>query len=224
MVLKIIIVVLIIAAIWAVAEYLLYKLHRDNEDSRKLVHVLHGVGLAVLAFVIPLWAVAAFELLVLLVVLLGRFVYAYKLKYIGPLQYLGKLYRVGRPTYGDFLYPTSVILTALIANTKWEFAAALLILALADSAAALVGKRYGRATTYTVFGQKKSLAGSAAFFVTSVVVVAWYLFLSGVAVTTSTPSALLWVPLLLTVTENLGIYGSDNLLIPLVAVVALNSL
>lgn len=224
MILRILAVITVAVIFWAIFEWILHRLNEDNEASRKLLHIIHGVGLAVMAFVAPLWAVAIVDAIFLALVIAGRYIYKYKLKYIGPLQYLGKLYKVGRPSYGELLFPLSVIATAFIAHSEWEFAAAMLVLALADSAAALIGKRYGKKTAYKILGQNKSIIGSAAFYVVTLTVVAGYIRLGGPGFSEGLPLALLWMPIVITAAENLGVYGSDNLLIPIVAVLLLNML
>lgn len=224
MILKYLIVIITFTVLWIIAEYVIYKLRGDNETSRKALHIIHGVGLTVAAFVIPLHIVAVVEFVFLLMVLIGKFIYSHHLKYIGPLQYLSKLYRVGRLSYGEFFFPISAIFAAFLAQSKWEFIGAMLILGLADAAAALVGKRYGKTTAYKVFGQTKSLVGSVAFWIVTLIILTGFIVFSGVPIEGATFGALLWFPVLLTLTENVGVYGSDNLLIPLVAVLALNQL
>lgn len=224
MIAKLIVLIVVAAAIWAALEYIVFRLRKDNEVSRKLLHIMHGLSLATASFIIPLKGVAVVEIVFLLMVTVGKYIYAHHLKRIGPLGYLGKLYKVGRLSYGEFFFPVSVMMAAFLADSHWEFAAAMLVLGLADAAAALVGKRYGHGNSYVLLGQKKSLAGSAAFYVVAVLVVLGFVVIApGISVATGL-LALIWLPLLLTATENLGVYGSDNLLIPLVAVIALNTL
>jgi phytol kinase len=111
----------------------------------------------------------------------------------------------------------------LLARTKWEFAAAVLILGLADAIAAIVGKKYGAKTSYLVLGQKKSLLGSLAFFVVTIIVLIGF-----TALAPHIDPVSFWfilpIALLITLTENVGVYGTDNLLIPIAAIVLLNAL
>ena len=111
-----------------------------------------------------------------------------------------------------------------LADSKWEFAAAILILGVSDALAAIVGKKYGKNSGYLVFGQKKSVVGSIAFFCSALIIVTGFAVVTGISFTISTTLLVLVTTLLVTITENLGVYGSDNLLIPLVAVVLLNRL
>lgn len=195
----------------------------DNETFRKLVHIMHGVGLAALAFIVPLNVLVGVEVLALIAMFVARYL-SQHFTGISWVAYLAKLYKVGRKSYGDFFFPISAIVLVYVADSKWEFAAAILILALADAAAALVGKRFGKTTTYKIFGLEKSLIGSFAFFVIAAGIVAAFVTLSGSEVADVGFMSILFVALMVTISENIGAYGSDNLLIPLVAVALLNHL
>ncbi len=199
------------------------KYSKDNESFRKLFHVMHALALAGLAFVVPLSWIMVLEVLFFGSMIVTRYLVENKnnvLKWVG---YMSRAYKVGRISYGEFFYPASVILIVLLAESKWEFAAAVLILGLADTAAAFVGKKYGKRTAYTILGQKKSLIGSLAFFVVTMVILAWFT-LAAPQVAPVGVLALAMAGVLITVTENVGVYGSDNLLIPVAAVLLLNAM
>ena len=196
----------------------------SNEVFRKLFHVIHGVALAGLAFAVPLNWIIALEILFFISVLIARYVVDKYGKVISWAGYLGRAYRVGRLSFGEFFFPLSVIGVVLLAQTKWEFAASVLVLGLADAMAAIVGKKYGASTTYAILGQKKSLAGSAAFFVVALAITSWYALFAPHIHGLLPGLAIVAISLVLTLTENIGVYGSDNFLIPLVAVLLLNSL
>ena len=214
--------VLLMLAILVGIEVVLNALKRDNEATRKAFHIMHCVGLAGLAFILPLSGVLVFESFFVFAILGARYLhnnYDKKWKWV---HYLGKTYRVDRESYGDILLPIAVIVTALVANTKWEFAATVLVIGLADAAAALVGKKWGAPTSYAVFGQKKSLVGSVAFFV-----VAFGVLLAYGMFAPAYPGDLLplvAIAAFLTGVENVGVYGSDNLLLPIACIGMLNLL
>ena len=200
---------------------LIDKYSKDNESMRKFIHVLHGLIIAGLTLFTPLSVVIVVEVFFLISMFVARYLYQhfYRLPWV---KYLGRVYKVGRVSYGDFFFPISVIACVFIANSKWELAIAVLILGLADAVAALVGKRLGRSNSYKIFGQKKSIVGSTAFFFMSIAIMAVFVWVSPVSVLQMDLLAVIGVCLLATATENLGVYGSDNLLIPLVVVLALN--
>lgn len=219
---KIITIFAILLAVGFVGQWLINRYSKDNEQLRKLVHVLHGVGLAALAFVAPFQVIAVIEIIFLFSVVIARYTVEH-FDYIPWIAYCRKVYQVGRLSYGEFFFPISAILLAILADGKWEFAASILILGLADTAAALVGKKHGKESTYTILGQKKSLIGSLAFYCVALGVTTLFTQFAEPAVTVGVVTVL-WVTLIITISENIGVYGTDNLLIPLTAVYLLNAL
>lgn len=221
MILHALLIVTSLILVFLCFQLLLDKFSKDNEPSRKLLHFMHAVSLAILIFVVPIVGIIAIETIFLVSMFIARYLATHNPRIPG-IEYLVKVYRVGRISYGEFFFPLSVIVAAFLADTSWEFATAILILGMADSVAALVGKKYGSTSTYSVLGQKKSLIGSVAFFMTALVLVGIFV---GLGHTTDTSlGAILWVVFILTITENIGVYGSDNLLIPIIAVILLNGL
>jgi phytol kinase len=213
----------VIAALSFVGQQLADKHSKDNESFRKLFHIMHGVTLAGLAFVVPLNWLIGLEILFFVSMIITRYLVVHQNHFFTVIGYFSRAYKVGRISYGEFFYPISVILLVLLARTKWEFAAAVLILGLADAIAAIVGKKYGAKTSYLVLGQKKSLLGSLAFFVVTIIVLIGF-----TALAPHIDPVSFWfilpIALLITLTENVGVYGTDNLLIPIAAIVLLNAL
>lgn len=208
MVSAILIPIIVAASLFVILETLRRKLALSNEYSRKLIHVLHGLVVISWGFWLPDNFIIGFEL----VFLACMFVFKYV---VSRWPQLGWMYDVKRRSYGEYFYPVGVILAVLITNDSWIFAVAVAQLAITDAVAALVGKTLGRSNEYKVFGSTKSVAGSAAFFVT-----AQALFLAVVLPTHSVPVILTGIMLLglsafLTLLENVSIYGSDNLILPL---------
>lgn len=214
-------VIMIAAAL--IGRWLIDTHGRDNEQLRKLVHALHGIGLAALAFVVPLEFIIVIEVVFLLSIIVAKYLAEHFTK-LPWIEYMQRMYSVGRISFGEFFYPISAIILVFIAQSKWEFAAAILILGIADSAAALVGKRYGKNNSYSVFGQKKSLVGSSAFLIAAFVITWGFVFLHGIELGNMSLLIIALIASLVTISENLGVYGSDNLLIPIVAVLLLNRL
>lgn len=206
-----------------IGRWLIDRHDKDNEKLRKLVHIIHGVGLTALAFVAPLQFIVVVEIVFLLSMIVARYL-AEHFTRVPWIRYMQRMYSVGRLSFGEFFYPISVILLTFIAESKWEFAAAILILGIADTVAALVGKKFGKSTTYLVFGQKKSIVGSVAFFAVAFLIIWGFVLLHGVELESTSIALVLLTSVLVTTAENLGVYGSDNLLIPIVAVILLNRL
>jgi phytol kinase len=122
---------------------------------------------------------------------------------------------------GEFLSAVSLGLLALITHSDWIFAIAMLHLSLGDGLAAVFGTKLGKGNLYSVFGHKKSLAGTGAFFICSFVLLVIYLLLTHGS---GGWLILAWLPLLATGLENIGVYGTDNLLVPLAVALILRAL
>jgi phytol kinase len=177
----------------------LFSLKR--EAARKLVHVLGAAASASLALFLSLNKVAALGVLFFGVLLLVR---RYKL--------VTALYDVTRRTYGELLFPLGVSAAALIAKTPHVYIAALCIIGLADTAASIVGRRYGRRPI--AGARSKSFEGSAAFFLVT----------CGILLSLFHATVYLFaVSVLLTIAEAYSDHGSDNLTVPALAAVLLGA-
>lgn len=195
-------------------EWLRRKKGWSNEVSRKLVHSIHGLLLAIWPFYIGFGWVIALELMLIIALFVAR-----------RLKLFAWMWKVGRKSWGDYLFPVGVIITALLTQSEWLFAIAILNLALADAIAALVGKILGkRAYAYKVFGNTKSIAGSAAFFLASVVITLSLLIVNPDPFATPIMLAAISLAVVLTAVENAGVFGWDNVTLPVTAIVLLNLL
>jgi phytol kinase len=212
-------------AIWAAFALLVGALARCRRTRRThpevLRKVLHaGMGLACLTlpyFFDTVWPVLGLALGFALVLATRA--------WLGPVRRLLRpiLDEVGRPTVGELLFPVAVAVTFAAAGSDWiAFTIAILILALADSVAALVGRRFGRIRYGGPDG--KSLEGSAAFCVTALGCTAIPLSLSSDLGAFSTALISLSVSLLVTLAEGLSRRGLDNLLVPVTALWLLRTL
>lgn len=79
------------------------------------------------------------------------------------------VYDVKRRTYGEYFYPLAIFACALLAEQSWHFAVAILLLAVADGMAAVVGTRYKKsALPYRVWRSTKSVFGTLTYFAASI--------------------------------------------------------
>lgn len=206
-------------ALFATGEGLFHFAGVPAEYTRKCIHL--GTGLITLLFPVLLsnhWYVLLLcSLFALLLVLSLRF------------NFLRSINAIGRKSYGSLMYPAAVYGTFLAYDTGFtsygepglqSYYIPILILAVCDPLAALVGRKYPW-KPYTVGNSQKTLAGSmvflvAAFFLCYSLLIAFaggtdwrYLVIAaGIAVAT-------------TLTEAVARNGFDNLLIPAVAVLCL---
>lgn len=137
---------------------------------------------------------------------------------------LMSLHKVDRITRGSEYYPLAIFLVFLITQGQpWLYVSSVLVLAVADSFAALIGSRYG-SLTYNVDESDKSVQGSLAFLV-----IAFIAMLIPMRLLTDLPalvcmlSALL-VAVLVTGIEAVSLRGTDNLFIPVGVAVILSKI
>lgn len=175
-----------------------------NETARKMVHFAHALTVAGWPVFVGYWFVIIAEILFLAVVLAAH---EYKLFH--------SLRKINRKTWGEFFFPLGVIVLAVIAPATWVFAFALILLGLADGTAAIIGKRATK-YHYSMFGHKKTLAGSASFYLVALLVsVIAVCAVSGQLLPSQVWAAIVTIPLLTTFIENVSPYGSDNFTVPL---------
>lgn len=181
------------------------------EVARKLVHAVMGLVCATFPCVFrEVWPVVLLGLGSMAALAAVRWVPALRAEYGGVLG------GVHRSTRGEFYFVAAVVLVWILTGGEtFSFTTAIVVLALADTAGALVGQRWGR-HGFGLGDGRKSLEGSLA-----VGVVAF----AAIAVLLAWLRPVPWSVLMLTaglvtiaavVTEALGARGLDNLLLPVV--------
>ena len=134
---------------------------------------------------------------------------------------------VERQTYGTVYYPLAFLILVIAFWNSYPaiISISMLILALGDAFAAIVGESVKNPKLYNLTGDRKSVQGSLSMFITSFLVVLTFLIL--------TDNSKLWwgdvlnlpvekiilisllTALFVSVVEGIGSYGFDNLFIPL---------
>ena len=199
--------VFLFSILFITAEVLYYKVQCKAETSRKFVHIVSGI--ACLSFPLVFknhWYVAF---------LCGGFILilAASLKY----KKLPSINNIGRQSFGSWLFPVSVYLCFLCFQhfDKYDyFYLPILILALCDPMAALVGKKwsYGK---YNIRVNSKTLSGSLAFLISC------FLILAFSPVINESLIKCIIIATVAMLTETLSKKGSDNLTIPIVVLLCL---
>lgn len=124
------------------------------------------------------------------------------------------LHGIARASFGEFAFTAGVALAfALAHDHPAAYVAAILTLAFGDTAAAFVGRRFGR-HAYAVGHARKSLEGSCAFFAVAVLVCALLPGAGSVA-------AVAAFALATTLAEAFAGDGLDNAAIPVAGLLAL---
>jgi phytol kinase len=129
---------------------------------------------------------------------------------------------VGRWTIGQFLYPLSLMLVVLFFRDLTVYSFAVLVLALSDGFAAVIGKTFGR-RKYYVPGGYKTFIGSMTFFLITFTLLCVYLILETNAGVIALIPAVVYAAFL-TIVEGGIAGGFDNLAVPLVTAVLLSTI
>jgi phytol kinase len=192
-------------------EYLWRTNRLRGESARKLIHIVVGSYVAFWPFFISFEMIQLISAAFLLVV-------AVSLK----LNIFRAIHGVARQTWGEVLFAVGIGLVAVLTDEPWIFAACILHLSVADGLAALTGLKWGKKTTYTINGYKKSLIGTGVFWLCSLVITAVAIYHLPYLQLESR-NLLLWLPLTTAFTENIGFGGTDNVLVPLIVYLGLTA-
>ena len=201
-----------ILALFVAAE--LWKRLKDapTEWTRKLTHL--GSGAIVMTF--P-WLVESAWSVALLAASFGGLLAIGKVTGL-----LSSVHDVERKTQGAYLYPLAVLGVFVAADgDALLFCVPLAIMAVADTGAAIVGKHAG-GTKYTVLDGERSLEGSLTFFGLAFAICVGGLALAGRPEWPASLLVTLVVAALTTSVEAVSVRGSDNVLIPYAAWLALD--
>jgi len=201
--------------LFGLAELLYKQFKVKAEFTRKLVHV--GTGIICLLFPILItshWSVfilcGLFALILLLSIKFGL---------------LKSIHAIDRKSVGSLAYPAAVYLCflaqAMLGKGAIFYYLPLLTLALCDPMAALSGKKwpYG---SYRLFGARKTLVGSAVFFICAfitVIVIGHYLHEPSLHLSEITMICTL--ALVVTIAEACSKDGYDNISIPVSSILSL---
>lgn len=181
------------------------------EMGRKLVHVVMGLVCAAFPWVFrDTWPVVLLAFGTTAVLAAVRWVPGLRAEFGGVLG------GISRSSVGEFYFPAAVLFVWLwTGGEPFPFTTSIMVLALADTAGALVGQRWG-AHPFGAGGGRKSLEGSLAVglvaFVAIAVLMAWLRPVSWSVLVLTTGL----LTLAAVVTEALGSRGLDNLLLPVV--------
>jgi phytol kinase len=203
-----------VAAILLASEFLWRtRIFKKAETPRKLVHIVTGTYIAFWPLLMSLGWIQVLSLVLFAVVYASKKFHIFR-----------SVHSVDRPTYGELLFPLGVLVSATFAHSGWVYLAAVLHLSVADGIAALVGVRYLKRFGYKVFGQPKTVIGTAVFFVASLFIIAATMLTDPAAYGENVQLVVLFLPLGATLIENVAIYGTDNLFVPITVIGILNAL
>lgn len=201
----------------ATAELMRRKMHSSQEFTRKFVHIATGILVAITPFVLT----SKWPMIILGVLFAGVDYFAVKL------GWLKGMHHTRRRSYGTVYYPLSFVILVLLLwdHHRLVFVCAMLIMAIADAAAAIVGENVKNPRVFHVGGDNKSLQGSATMFLSSLLIVSSCLLLGqhDQSLVQSIWFAAV-VALFATACEAVSFQGSDNLTVPLGSALVLHYL
>jgi len=192
-------------ALFGISELLFYRANKKVEYTRKLVHI--STGLIALSF--PVFIEAFWQM----ILLCGSFLLL--MTVCEKMNWLKSITSVKRKSYGSWLFALIVLVCFWVQqqfNSTLYYYLPILILSICDPLAALIGKKLNY-KPLTVFGQTKTVGGSLAFFVSSLLILIGFYF--------SHKEVLLYLPLFaisITLAEFFSTKGWDNFTIPLGAI------
>lgn len=187
-----------------------WRHHREPDElSRKFVHIVAGSFVAFWPYFLSWNQIRVLALAAFIIVAVSKRFNVFK-----------TIHTATRPTWGEAFFALAVGLTTFVTHNPAVYVTALLQMSLADGLAAVIGTKYGVGNDYSVLGAKKSLAGSATFlFVSYIILLSLSLFSTHVAIPWC-----LTIAFVATILENIGLRGSDNLLVPMFVAFALRLL
>lgn len=191
-------IILASASLIAVAELLKRKLALSTAFTRKFAHVTT----ALVACVAPLFVTRVEIIIVSLIFAVALFCGRWS-------RLFSAIHSVDRKTFGDVFLPLGVAGAAFffLPHDIHAFQFGILVMGVSDALAGFVGERFGKHSV-EIFGNKKSMEGSAAFSLSALVIGAFFI---------PTTLSLICVTAILTLTEFFAVYGLDNLILPTLA-------
>ncbi|MBL7825138.1 MAG: hypothetical protein JNJ57_00800 [Saprospiraceae bacterium] len=194
-------------ALFVLCEYLFHRRNWDAEHTRKVAHAGSGIlALSFPFFLDSFWQVALLCGLFLLILAIT--------KYSGLLR---SIHAISRVSYGSTMFPVVVSICFWRYSNSHQlvhFYLPVLIMALADPAACLFGKKMPIKKLYL----NKSLGGALAFFaVACTLSVVLFYFLGKQQLDNQLITRALLVGIVTTAAEAFSGNGFDNLTIPMAA-------
>lgn len=198
--------VLVLATILLVSEIAWKKAKIRDEIARKFVHISTGVFISFL----PFWVEYKWIIVIAIGLIVGNIINRY-------ISVFHAIHTVRRKSWGDVLMGVGVLILALFQPSPWIFTVSMLQVSLADGLAALIGVSFARDKgKYYLFAQPKSFIGSFTFLVSSIAILAVGIIFSRYFVGLATAWPLLvMLPIMLVCVENISVFGTDNLTLPL---------
>jgi dolichol kinase len=194
-VLKITLVSIFFLIIFVSTELMHRKMNIRAEITRKIAHVLSAMTLAILPIFMSILDISIIALIFIIVLIVSF-----------RLKVFRSIHSVKRKTYGEILFPVGVLAVFIFSRNVMVFEVAMLILGFSDTAAELIGKKFGKAK---YLNNHTTIIGSIAFFSVTILILSIF---NGIGLSLADK---IIIGVILTNVEAISNYGIDNLLIPL---------
>ncbi|MEJ2635738.1 MAG: DUF92 domain-containing protein [Calditrichia bacterium] len=199
-----------------ISEFVRHRFHWRQEVTRKIVHISVGV----LLLFTPLLLKTSLPLLVIA----GFFTI---FNFIALRKNLLPGIHISRDNLGTVYYAFSFFVLVLLFWDQYKIIiiASMMVMAIGDAAAAIVGHSVAKPHQYTLIHDKKSLEGSAAMFLVSMtaIFITFLVYPSAPPVSDQTTLGLflfsVYAAVIATFSEALGNKGNDNLMVPLLTAI-----
>lgn len=201
------IISIIFLSLFVIAE-ILRKKGAKAEITRKFVHFGGAFVTIFFPFILTShWTVLALAIGFALIMLFTK-----------KFSWLQSVHGVMRKSDGAIYHPIAIytcFLYSQILNQPMFYVISILILAISDALAALVGKSYGANEYLVEVGTRKTIEGSVTFFLTSFLIVHLILLLTTQTGRLESVLIALLISIMVTVFEGVSLKGADNLFIPI---------
>lgn len=179
-----------------------FRTHETHgELSRKFIHITVGSFVAFWPYFLSWNQILLLSGAFFVVVIISKTFHIFK-----------GIHSVQRPTYGEVCFALAVGTIALVTHDRAIYVVALLQMSLADGLAAVFGVRYGKKYRYQVLGSVKSVPGTLVFFIVSFALLQLFAMYTNSLLP---PAFFVALAVAASLLENLGVWGLDNLLVPL---------
>lgn len=217
--LKMLLVLAATLAVLGAVRVVQVKLRPRPEIVRKLLHIGSGLVALMLPWLFDrLWPVLVIGAVLAALFAAMRLVPALR---EGPGQVL---HGVERSTIGEFCFLAAVALLFWLSHgNKLLYSVSILLVALADALAALIGTEYGKVRLH-MRGERKSIEGAAVFFLTAFLCIHVPVLLWGGTGRLESLLIAVAVGSMVMLAEAAAWWGIDNLIIPLWGYMTLKSL
>jgi dolichol kinase len=196
-----------IAVLIMAGEYLRRVHLFQAEVTRKFIHITVAAFAASWPFYLEWNQIYLISMLMLTGVIFSR-----------TMHLFGAIHGVKRRTWGELFYAMGIGIAAVLGQNEWAFAAAMLVMGVADGFAALVGTLLDNTHRYKILGHYKSREGTITFFVATLAIL---LICGAIGHFPLSVAGVFALALAATLTENISVAGTDNLFVPLIIVIIL---